>query len=169
MHRLEHDEVSAVVPAEPGAVFDLVTDVTRTPEWSPQVESCVWLDGAGAAEVGARFTARNGLRWFHWANTPVVTAVEPGRRFAFARTERGGGTMEWSYRLDPHEAGTLVTLGYDVQRPVPVGLHVILRVLLGVRDLREDLHENMETSLRRIAEIVARTLPEGRPELTSNP
>jgi hypothetical protein len=32
-------------------------------------------------------------------------------------------------------------------------LHVMLRVLFGVRDLRADLHANIEASLERIARI----------------
>jgi polyketide cyclase/dehydrase/lipid transport protein len=155
MHRLDHDEVSAVLPADPPTVFRLISDVTRTPEWSPQVVSCEWLDGATEAAIGARFTARNGLGRFTWANTPVITRLDPDRTFAFSRTERGGGTMEWFYRLEPHENGSLVTLGYNVLQPVPKALHIILRLLLGVRDLRADLHENMVLSLNRITEIVA--------------
>lgn len=31
-------------------------------------------------------------------------------------------------------------------QPVPRGLHVMLRLLFGVRDLREDLHTNMQTA-----------------------
>jgi hypothetical protein len=155
MHRLDHDEVTAVLPADPPTVYRLISDITRTPEWSPQVVSCEWLDGATEAAVGARFTARNRLRSFSWSNTPVVTTLDPDRTFAFSRTERGGGTMEWFYRLEPHGNGSLVTLGYDVTSPVPLGLHIVLRVLLGVRDLRADLHENMIVSLRRISEIVA--------------
>jgi len=155
MHRLGHDEVSAVLPASPSTIFRVISDVTRTPEWSPQVVSCAWLDGATDAAVGARFRARNRLRWLSWPNTPVVTTVDPDRRFAFSRTERGGGTMEWSYGLQPHETGTLVTLAYDVLSPVPLGLHIVLRLLLDVHDLHADLHENMVVSLSRITEIVA--------------
>jgi len=38
----------------------------------------------------------------------------------------------------------------------------MVRVLFGVRDLRTDLHQNMITSLGRIAEIAASQEP-GRP------
>jgi hypothetical protein len=155
MHRLDHDEVSAVLPANPATVFRVISDVTRTPEWSPQVVACQWLDGATTAVPGARFTAHNRLRWFNWANTPVVTTVEPDRTFAISRTERGGGTMEWTYQIQPHPDGSRVTLSYQVTSPVPLMLHIILRVLLGVRDLRADLHENMTVSLNRITDIVA--------------
>jgi hypothetical protein len=154
MNRLDHDQVSVVLPADPRAVFTLVSDVTRTPQWSPQVVSCAWLDGVTQATVGARFAARNQNRWFRWTNTPVVTAFEPVQTFAFSRTEPAGGTIEWSYRLAVHQDGTLVTLRYDVLQPVPIVLHVMLRVLLGVKDLRSDLHENMLASLRRLGEIV---------------
>ena len=47
-------------------------------------------------------------------------------------------------------------MSYQVLRPVPVSLHVILRLLFGVRDLRADLHANLQTSLRRLAEIANR-------------
>ena len=53
-------------------------------------------------------------------------------------------------------------LGYQVLKPVPRALHVILRVLLGVRDLSDDLHQNMTTSLGKIAEIAGGQEP-GRP------
>ena len=48
-------------------------------------------------------------------------------------------------------------------RPVPIALHLILRGVLGVRDLRADLHANMETSLARVATIAERETPD-RPE-----
>jgi Polyketide cyclase / dehydrase and lipid transport len=156
MRRLDRDEVSAVVHADRETVFRVISDVPRTPEWSPEVVRCEWLDGVDRATVGARFAARNRKRWFAWTNRPQITAVEPGERFAFSRTERGGGTIEWSWRLAPDGPNTTVTLGYEVLRPVPIALHVILRVLLGVKDLRADLHANMTGSLHRLDRIIAR-------------
>lgn len=156
MNRLHHDEVRQHVDADAGTLYDLVADVTRTPEWSPEVISCSWLDGAATAAAGARFTARNRRRWLTWSNQPIVETADRGREFAITRTERGGGTLRWSYRFEPAAAGTIVTLAYQVLRPVPVGLHVILRLLFGVRDLRADLHANMQTSLERLAAIATR-------------
>jgi hypothetical protein len=156
MNRLDHDEARICIPADADFLYDLVSDVTRTPEWSPEVVACAWLDGAAGAAVGARFTARNRRRWFSWSNRPVVAVTDRGRQFAFTRTEPGGGTICWSYRFEPDAAGTSVLLSYDVLRPVPASLHVILRLLFGVRDLRADLHANLQTSLRRLAEIANR-------------
>lgn len=158
MQRLTKDQVQRHVAATPEQIYRLVSDVTRTPEWSPEVIGCRWLDGATGPAVGARFTARNKRRWFAWSNTPVVDVVDPGREFAFHRTERGGGSIRWSYLLEPAPDGTTaVVLRYDVLQPVPRGLHVVLRLLFGVRDLEHDLRANMEISLDRIAGLTAST------------
>lgn len=156
MNRLGHDEVGLHIDADPDLLYRLVSDVRRTPEWSPEVIDCGWLDGATGPVVGARFKARNKRRWFTWSNEPVVSVADPGRKFAITRTERGGGTIEWAYSFERNAEGTEVVLSYDVRRPVPVGLHIVLRLLLGVRDLRADLHENMRVSLQRLAKVARR-------------
>jgi hypothetical protein len=153
MQRLSHDEVRRHIAAEPQLLYALVSDVTRTPEWSSEVIECRWLDSATGAAVGARFVARNKRRWFAWSNTPVVETAEPGREFAIRRTERGGGSIRWRYRFEPDDDGTTVVESYEVIRPVPRGLHVMLRVLFGVRDLQADLHANMWSSLELIARL----------------
>ena len=156
MQRLTRDEVRRHIRADPRTVYDLISDITRTPEWSPEVVACTWLEGATGPAVGARFTARNKRRWFAWSNTPIVVAAEPGRAFAVSRTEVGGGTIEWRYDLTPERGGTTLTQSYEVVRSVPIALHWVLRLLLGVRDLQADLHANMVTSLARIATIAER-------------
>ena len=87
MQTLDRDEVSTVVAARPEDVYALVADVTRTQEFSPEVTSARWLDGATGPVVGARFesvnTAANGRTW---KNRPVVTVAVPGWEFAFTRT-----------------------------------------------------------------------------------
>jgi len=154
--RLDHDEVRLRVDATPELLYDLVSDVPRTPQWSPEVISCRWLDAAGGAVPGAKFTARNKKRWLTWSNRPVVQTADRGREFAITRTEPGGGTIRWFYRFAPDAGGTMAVLGYRVLKPVPVGLHIILRAFFGVRDLETDLRLNMTASLDRIAEIAER-------------
>ena len=55
MQTLDHDQVVLEIDAPPEVVYDLVADVTRTPEFSPEVRRCTWLDGATGPAVGARF------------------------------------------------------------------------------------------------------------------
>ena len=156
MERLTRDEVRLHVKADPRTLYELVSDVTRTPEWSREVVSCEWIDGATGPVVGARFKAQNKRRWFSWSNHPEVVVADPGREFAISRTETGGGTIVWRYRFEPETSGTTVVQSYEVVRAVPMGLHWMLRIVLGVRDLRADLHENMRASLRRFADIAER-------------
>ena len=157
MDRLDHDEVQQHIRASPELLYDLVSDVPRTPEWSPEVASCRWLGDQASAVPGARFSARNRRRWFSWSNKPVVETAERGREFAITRTEPGGGTIRWFYRFRPAINGlTEADLGYQVRRPVPVFLHLLLRALFGVQDLRADLHQNMVTSLQNLAMIAER-------------
>ena len=59
----------------------------------------------------------------------------------------------------------MAILGYQVLKPVPVGLHIILRAFFGVRDLEADLRLNMTTSLGRVARIAER---EARARATSS-
>lgn len=156
MNRLDHDEARMHVGVDAAALYDLVSDVTRTPQWSPEVVDCRWLDGATGPVAGARFAARNKRHWLIWVNRPVVEVAERGKEFSITRTERGGGTMRWSYRLEPEADGTSVVLSYDVLRPVPLALHWVLRLVFGVSDLRADLNANMHTSLQRLAEVALR-------------
>src|ERR1700736_4275734 len=113
------------------------------------------LSAAGPVP-GASFSARSKRRWFAWTNKPVVDTADRGREFAVTRTEPGGGTIRWFFRFDPGADHTTAELGYQVLKPVPVFLHIVLRALFGVRDLRADLHQNMTTSLHRIAVIAER-------------
>jgi hypothetical protein len=153
--KLDHDEASIVIDATPEAVYAVVSDVTRTPEYSPEVTSCSWLDGAGEARVGARFEARNKVgRGPAWSNKPVVTVADPGREFAFARTEKFAGTVEWRYLLSPEGTGTRVVESYDVTAPLSWLGWFIIGGIYGRTDRREDLRTGIARSLERLKQVV---------------
>jgi hypothetical protein len=154
MQTLDHDEVTTHVQAAPEDVYAIVADVTRTAELSPEVLECRWLDGASGPVVGARFEATNKVsRGPAWKNRPVVTTAEPGREFAFSRTEKLTGTVVWRYRLQPEGGGTRVTESYEVTRPVSrLGWLVIGRVY-GRRDRQADLRAGMEATLARLRAV----------------
>lgn len=56
---LDHDEVRLVMNAKPEVVYELVADVTRMHEFSPEIEKCTWRKGATGPAVGAKFRAKN--------------------------------------------------------------------------------------------------------------
>jgi hypothetical protein len=152
---LTTDHASRHIEAAPETVYALVADVTRTPEYSPEVVKCTWLDGANGPAAGARFKAINHAgRIPDWPNKPVVTVADPGRTFAFERTEVGGGTIEWRYTFEPDGTGTVVTESYRVVKPVSRLGWFIIDTLAGLKDRRSDLQRGMAQSLARIAQIV---------------
>ena len=73
---LTTDSVDRHVEAPPQVLYDLIADVTRTPELTPDIVKVEWLDGATEAAVGARFKATNKQgRGPAWSNKPVFTTV----------------------------------------------------------------------------------------------
>ena len=152
---LSTDKVSRYIEAPPDALYALVSDVTRTPEYSPEVVKCTWIRGATGPVVGARFKAINHAgRVPDWPNKPIVTVAEPGRTFAFERSEIGGGTIEWRYSFEPEGTGTRVTESYTVLKPVNAFGWFIIDTIAGLKDRVGDLRRGMTQSLERIAAIV---------------
>jgi hypothetical protein len=157
IQQLDHDTVSLRIAAHPDTIYQLVADVTRTPEFSPEIVECHWLEGATGPKVGARFKARNKMpNRPTFANKPVVTLVEPGNTFAFARTEPFGGTVEWRYEFKPDGDGTLVTESYTVTKPVSRIGWFIIGTLFGRKDRQSDLRKGMTQTLERLRHAAER-------------
>jgi hypothetical protein len=157
MQTLDHDHVSVHIDAPPDVVYALVADVTRTPEFSPEILRCTWLGGATGPAVGARFEAVNKVtRGPAWKNRPVVIAAQPGREFAFSRTEKFSGTLVWRYELAPDGDRTRLTESYEVTRPITrLGWFIIDR-LFGCHDRRTELRAGMQQTLDNIRDAAER-------------
>jgi hypothetical protein len=154
IQNLDHDQVQLHVRAEPETIYALVADVTRTPEFSPEIVECRWLDGATGPAVGARFKARNKMpNRPTFSNKPIVTITEPGRTFAFSRTEPFGGTVEWRYDFEPDGNDTIVTESYTVTKPVSRFGWFIIGTVFGRKDRQTDLHAGMEQTLQRLRAV----------------
>jgi len=151
---LTRDEVSRYIHAGAPALYEVVADVTRTPELSDEIISADWVEGGGPV-VGARFRARNKVPGRPgWSNLPEIIVAEPGREFAFVRRERFGGDIVWRYRFSPEGTGTRVTESYEVTRPVSKGLMLAIRYIYGRKDRVADLHTGMEQTLKRLETAV---------------
>lgn len=154
---LTTDTVERYIEAPPAIVYDILSDVTRTPERTPDIVRCTWIGGATGPAVGARFKAVNtGGRGPRWTNKPIVTVADPGREFTFTRSELIGGTIEWKHVLTPEGTGTRVTESYTVLEPVPLLGWFFIGTLSGLKDRRGDLHRSMVHSLDRLADLAER-------------
>ena len=59
-------EVSRVVSASPERVYELVSDLPRMGEWSPENTGGKWVKGATGPAVGALFEGTNRLGKKKW-------------------------------------------------------------------------------------------------------
>jgi ribosome-associated toxin RatA of RatAB toxin-antitoxin module len=108
MSELRHS-ASVVVARAPEEVYDLVSDVTRTGEWSPICQECWWDEGA-TGEVGDRFTGRNVTPQRTWETRSRVVAADRGREFTWVV---GADFVRWSYTMAPADGGTELTESWE--------------------------------------------------------
>ena len=105
-----HYSESIFVARPPGQVYDLVSDVTRTGEWSPICKNC-WWDEGGRATAGAWFTGHNETPERVWETRSLVAVAEPGAEFTWLVS---GDRVRWSYTLAEAPGGTTLTETWDV-------------------------------------------------------
>ena len=107
-------EARIEIDAAPLAVYELVSDITRMGEWSPECYRCEWLDVATTGAVGAKFWGHNRLGKVRWTTDAVVTTADPGQEFAFTTLYKDGREETvWRYRFRQIGGGTEVIESYQ--------------------------------------------------------
>lgn len=142
--------VSREIGAPADTVWAMVSDVTRMGEWSPENQGGKWLDGATAAQPGAKFRGTNRRGKRRWKSVATVVEAEPGRRFSFRVTAGGGFKVaEWSYSFEPTATGCRVTETWKDQRSR--FFKPISGLATGVTDRATYNRAGMEQTLERLA------------------
>jgi hypothetical protein len=133
-------------------VWDLLSDVTRIGEFSPETFEAEWLGGATGPAAGARFRGhvkRNGRGPVYWT-VCTVTASDPGREFAFSvGGPRGAILNTWRYQLEPSAGGTDVTESFELPRAPLTRLYWLIA---GSARSRTNL-DGMRTTLEKIKAV----------------
>jgi uncharacterized protein YndB with AHSA1/START domain len=83
-------------------VWELITDLNRMPEWSPQ---CRMMKALGPVRQGTRTINLNRRNRVFWPTTSTVTEVIPEKKLAF---RVNANNTIWSYELEPTADGTRV-------------------------------------------------------------
>lgn len=141
-----------VVAASPEAVYDLVSNITRTGEWSPVCTSCWWDDVAEAGRLGAWFTGHNEVPESTWETRSQVVAADRGREFAWVV---GQGFVRWSFLLEEEGEGTLLTETWSF---LPEGLAMFAdkygdRAADEIEDRTRQAHAGIPRTLAAIKQI----------------
>ena len=132
MPELQTGSATVTIAASPKAVFDLVTDLQRMGEWSPESGAVRWLDGATEAAPGARFAGDNEVMLGpiplkRWTTESEVTAFEPAAVFEFI----SAGYTTWRFEFEAVDGGTQLTESFAY--PPYSGFDRVSRDLLGAR------------------------------------
>jgi hypothetical protein len=152
--RTHQDSVIVEAPAE--LIYDLVSDVTRTGEWSPVCRACWWDDEAQAGQVGAWFTGRNEIPGRTWETRSEVVAADRGREFAWLV---GEGYVRWGFSLAPAGSGTTLTESWEFR---PEGIAMFHRkygddAAQQIADRTQQAHDGIPRTLAVIKQIAEAT------------
>ncbi len=93
------------VDAPVSRVWELVGDVCRMPEWSPQVMSTRLRAGHDRCRLGVESTSRNHEGELEWNTHGQITRYDPEQAIAFRIAENW---VVWSFLLAPTDDGMVV-------------------------------------------------------------
>jgi uncharacterized protein YndB with AHSA1/START domain len=142
-------EVSLVIDAPPETIYDLVGDVTRMGEWSPECVSCEWRGAPG--EVGSTFVGRNRSGIARWTTTARIEAADRPREFRFATMHKDQPGTRWTYRFEGDGDGpTTVTESFE-SISAPWLIKLVERIFL--RNRQAKLEAGMAQTLARLKAI----------------
>jgi uncharacterized protein YndB with AHSA1/START domain len=139
------------IDADPESVWAVVGDVTRMPEWSPELRRLVVL-GRKPVREGTTLLGLNRRGWAVWPTTSKVTRFEPGRAVAW-HTRESGAT--WTYELEPTGPGngTRLTGRRDLDS-FTIGTTLMAPAIGGAEGHDRELEEGISTTLGRIKQAV---------------
>ena len=140
---------SVELAAPPETVWELVSDVSRMSDWSPECRKIVVL-GSPKQGVGTKFIGLNRRGWAVWPTTSKVVRFEPGKAVAW-RTRESGAT--WSYEIAPTASGTSLT-GRRELPSYTIGTKLMAPIIGGAGGHDQELAEGIRTTLERIKATV---------------
>jgi uncharacterized protein YndB with AHSA1/START domain len=147
---------SVRILAAPEVVYDLLADITRMGEWSPECYRCEWVDGWVKAEPGARFRGYNRSGWIKWSNTSEIVVARRGRELSWIMGGLDKRYSLWRYAFASDDGGTVVTETFELLRHTLLG-RIGALPLGGQRRRQVALVAGMESTLSRLRVAVETT------------
>jgi Polyketide cyclase / dehydrase and lipid transport len=145
---LTRDQVELYVEANAAMLYDMVSNLPRIGEWSPECEGVDWEGETSVPTEGSTFVGHNAVgpgRRIRYSRHGRVLVADRGREFAFITDEGGRESTVWRYRFEPEAGGTRVTESYEV-RWIPAWARIIDVPL----NRHKELMGNMRTTLDRL-------------------
>lgn len=147
---MPHVEVSKVIRGPRHAVYDLVSDMERFPEFMKDVISVKVLERDGNTTITEWLTRLEGRR-LRWKERDVFD--EENHHIAYRQTEGDLKQFEGEWILEDVPEGTKVTLTCDFDLGIPMFsalLHPVARIKVkeNVQNMLEAVREQVETEAR---------------------
>ncbi len=148
---LSQGSVEVFIQATPQKVYELVSNLERMGEWSPECYRCEWLDGAENAAVDACFKGWNQTGLVRWSTTCRIITAEPGRELAWEVIKPFGRvTTRWRYQLETSDDGCRLVESIEVVHTPFVIKLVQLLFMGGHRRRMASVQKIMLQTLERI-------------------
>lgn len=116
MNRTIQVSDNMIINCDAHSLWEQVADPTQMPRWSPENTGAHTSAESRPLQVGEVFEGSNRRKRGRWVTECVVTAAEPGRRFAFQVRKIGasspkisGGIATWIYEFEDIDGRTRVT------------------------------------------------------------
>ncbi|MEU3253476.1 SRPBCC family protein [Streptomyces sp. NPDC006997] len=159
------------VAAPPETVYEAVSDLSRSGEWSVECQGGTWVRGEPST-VGAVFEGKNvrgpeAVPWApvirgEWTTRAEVVEAVPGRVFRWVILTEAGERQEstWSFEIQPAEGGSTLIHHYRLGR-LTEGLAKIFRSGLDeagrkrfVKEWNAKLASDVEQTVQRIKAVI---------------
>jgi uncharacterized protein YndB with AHSA1/START domain len=134
------------IDAPVAKVWELVSDLSRMPQWSPQCR--LMKARGGPVRQGTKTINLNRRGLLFWPTTSQITEFIPEKKLAFRINENG---TVWSYELEPSGSGTRLTETRHAENGVKAFSNMTVNAFMGgVPNFEQELVEGMNQSLTRI-------------------
>jgi uncharacterized protein YndB with AHSA1/START domain len=153
-------EVTVRIAAAPEAVWNLVTDLARTPDWNRETLETVWVPPHTGPAAGAVFRATNRIDDWQWDVECHVTRADPRVAFEWTVSSPDHPSTTWWHRLLETATGTELRHGFQ-HGPAGSGLRALVEQDPDNADAiierrTEMLRDNMRHTLERIRALAER-------------
>jgi hypothetical protein len=135
----------ARVEAAPDAVFSLLTDVSRLPEWNDAIRDVVVAPER--LDVGSEWKVTIHALGQSWVSKSQVSVIDPvQRRFAYRSQSDDGNPSyaDWEWHVDADGDSSIVTVSADLNPVTFWRKHLLIRVR------RPALRKEMRASLKAL-------------------
>lgn len=157
---MSHLSTTIHVDASPEAVFDLLADPSRGPEWQTLLTEMGQISGRPGG-VGSSYTGYYRVAGRRMEGRFVVTAADRPRILQVAGTTRGGWAR-WTTLIEPADGGAEVRVALEFELPGEV-VGSLFGLLTGTR-LQGAFHRTY-ANMKRVAEFDAARLGGGHHEV----